>query len=391
LTGKKFVLAIIVISQFFCTSVWFAGNSVVADIVKQLHAPANFLAHLTSAIQFGFITGTFIFAVLAIADRYSPSLVFFTSAVIASVFNLCITIPGLHTGGLLLFRFLTGIFLAGIYPVGMKIAADHFEKGLGRSLGFLVGALVVGTALPHLLRDLTLNISWLYVIYATSALCFCGGLCIFLFVPDGPYRKPRQAFSLFAFAKGFRNNQFRSAAFGYFGHMWELYTFWAFVPVMIAAYNLHYVAALLIVPLWSFIIIGCGSLACVFSGIIAEKYGAKKIAAISLFLSFLCCLLSPLLLLQASKILFLIFLILWGQFVIADSPLFSTLIASNAPGESRGSSLTIVNCIGFSITIASIQFISAMAGKTGPRYLYMLLAIGPLFGLISLGLKTNGK
>jgi MFS family permease len=384
----KYVLPVIVISQFLCTSVWFAGNSVVTDIGRDLHLGGNILPHLTSVIQFGFITGTFIFAVLALADRFSPSLVFFSSSILAALFNTCITIPGLHATEILLFRFMAGIFLAGIYPVGMKIAADHFEKGLGRSLGYLVGALVIGTALPHLLKDISMGISWRYVIYATTVLCLTGGLSVFLFVPDGPYRKTWQVFNIRAFTKGFHNKKFRSAAFGYFGHMWELYTFWAYVPVMIATYNSRYASAGLNIPLWSFIIIGSGCMACIGSGLLSQRSGVKKIATLSLFLSFVCCLVSPLFLFAPSKILLVSFLLLWSLFVIADSPLFSTLIANNAPPESKGSSLTIVNCIGFSITIASIQFTSSMAEKISPQYIYMLLAIGPMFGLISLRYKV---
>ena len=149
----KRILPVIVISQFLSTSVWFAGNAVLPDLVKTLHLPPGYLAHLTSAVQFGFIIGTLLFAIFAIADRFSPSYIFFASALIAALANLVMSIKDLHPGLLLGSRFLTGFFLAGIYPVGMKIASDHFDKGLGRSLGWLVGALVFGTALPHLLAE----------------------------------------------------------------------------------------------------------------------------------------------------------------------------------------------------------------------------------------------
>src|SRR5215203_6720509 len=139
----KRVLPLIVLTQFFCTSLWFAGNAILPDIINYLHLHPGFVAHLTSAVQFGFITGTLVFAILTIADRFPPSLVFCISSIIAALFNLGIIIENINATGLLLFRFATGFFLAGIYPVGMKIASDYYGKALGKSLGFLVGALVL--------------------------------------------------------------------------------------------------------------------------------------------------------------------------------------------------------------------------------------------------------
>ncbi|MEJ7625895.1 MAG: MFS transporter [Ferruginibacter sp.] len=377
------VLPIIVISQFLCTSLWFAGNSILSDIIIDRHLNASFLADITSAIQLGFITGTLLFAIFTISDRFSPSMVFFISAMFAGLFNLGIIINDIHATEILLFRFLTGFFLAGIYPVGMKIAADYYQAGLGRSLGFLVGALVIGTAFPHLLKNFTTGFPWKYVLYATTALSVLGGCSILMFVPNGPYRNPGQKLKLTTFIKGFRNQHFRAASFGYFGHMWELYAFWAFVPVMLSTYNYHYGLALNI-SLWSFLIIASGGLACVFSGILSQYYGTKKIATISLSLSCLCCIVSPLVLLSHSVIILLIFLFVWSVTVIADSPLFSTLVAQSAPAESRGTSLTIVNCIGFSITVISIQIIGLLSNKIDHQYIYLVLAIGPILGLKAL-------
>jgi len=380
----RLILPIIVVSQFFCTSLWFAGNSIISDIAKSLDLDQHFLAHLTSAIQFGFITGTLVFAIFTISDRFSPSLVFFVSSILAGLFNLGISINNIDSTEILLFRFLTGFFLAGIYPVGMKIASDHYQTGLGKSLGFLVGALVIGTAFPHLLKTFLSGFHWKYVLYATTVLSIIGGLSVFLFVPDGPYRKPGQEIKLTAFMNGFRKTNFRSVSFGYFGHMWELYTFWAFVPIMLASYNNHYPEIHLNVSLLSFFIIGSGGLACVLSGLLSQHFGVKKIASLSLLISCLCCILSPLFLFINSSVLFITFLFIWGLSVIADSPLFSTLVAQYAPEDSRGSSLTIVNCIGFSITIVSIQIINLLSDKINAQFIYLLLAIGPIFGLIAL-------
>jgi MFS family permease len=380
----KRILPAIVIAQFLCTSLWFAGNAIITDIARDLQLDASFLAHITSAIQFGFISGTLVFAVFTISDRFSPSYVFFISSILAGLFNLGISINGINASEILLFRFLTGFFLAGIYPVGMKIASDYYQAGLGKSLGFLVGALVIGTALPHLLKNFIMDFPWRYVLYATTGLSLLGGLSIVLFVPDGPYRKYSQKLNMMAFIKGFRQPDFRAASFGYFGHMWELYTFWAFVPVMLTAYTLRYPQTNLNVPLLSFVIIASGGLACVISGIFSHRYGARKLATLALFLSCLCCLASPLFLFAPSATVLIAFLLFWSLVVIADSPLFSTLVAQSAPTESRGTSLTIVNCIGFSITIVSIQFLNVLSGQLNTQYIYMWLAVGPVLGLIAL-------
>ena len=380
----KRILPIIVLSQFFCTSLWFAGNAIIQEIAQDLKLDHHFLGHMTSAIQFGFITGTLSFAILTIADRFSPSKVFFISAMMAALFNLGICINNLDATQVLLFRFLTGFFLAGIYPVGMKIASDYYQAALGKSLGFLVGALVLGTALPHLIKNIIADFPWKYILYSTSTLASLGGLAMILLVPDGPHRKAGQKIHLTAFLDGFANPHFRSVAFGYFGHMWELYTFWAFVPVMLTAYNQLYPSAQLNVSLLSFAIIGVGALACVAGGLLSQSFGAKKVATIALSISCLCCLLSPLFLFTASPTLLIICLFIWGIAVIADSPLFSTLVAKYAPEASRGTSLTIVNCLGFSITIISIQCINGLSDQLPAQYLYMLLAIGPILGLIAL-------
>jgi len=200
-------------------------------------------------------------------------------------------------------------------------------------------------------------------------------------VPDGPHRKPGQVLDLTAFLQVFRNKNFRSAAFGYFGHMWELYAFWAFVPVILATYVQYHSGTSIDIPLWSFLIIGLGGLACVIGGYLSSKFGAKKIATYALVLSGSCCLVSPLVFYQGQVLVLMIFLIFWGLVVIADSPLFSTLVAINAPAESRGTALTIVNCIGFSITIISIQLINLFGNFINPNMIYMFLSVGPILGL----------
>lgn len=383
-SNTKFVLPIIVISQFLCTSLWFAGNAVLPDIIKNFPAELNLLANLTSMVQFGFIAGTLVFAIFAISDIFAPSKVFFVCGIAASIFNLGICLEFSDVNLLLLFRFLTGFMLAGIYPVGMKIASDYFKDGLGKSLGFLVGALVLGTAFPHLLKTFTADFPWKYVIYATSTLSLIGASCVFFLVPNGPFRMAGQKFDFSACLSGFKNINFRSAAFGYFGHMWELYTFWAFLPGILLLYkNTHHLDKLN-VSLFAFLIIASGGLSCMLGGLLSQKFGAKKIATIALSVSGLCCLLSPIFLFADSVYIFFMFLFIWGLAATADSPLFSSLVAKNAPEYLRGTSLTLVNCIGFAITIVSIQLLNILSKEMNSHYLYMVLAIGPILGLWAL-------
>jgi len=383
-SNTKFVLPIIVISQFLCTSLWFAGNAVLPDIIKNFPAELNLLANLTSMVQFGFIAGTLVFAIFAISDIFAPSKVFFVCGIAASIFNLGICLEFSDVNLLLLFRFLTGFMLAGIYPVGMKIASDYFKDGLGKSLGFLVGALVLGTAFPHLLKTFTADFPWKYVIYATSTLSLIGASCVFFLVPNGPFRMAGQKFDFSACLSGFKNINFRSAAFGYFGHMWELYTFWAFLPGILLLYkNTHHLDKLN-VSLFAFLIIASGGLSCMLGGLLSQKFGAKKIATIALSVSGLCCLLSPIFLFADSVYIFFMFLFIWGLAATADSPLFSSLVAKNAPEHLRGTSLTLVNCIGFAITIVSIQLLNILSKEMNSHYLYMVLAIGPILGLWAL-------
>jgi MFS family permease len=376
-TKPTALLPIIVFSQFAGTSLWFAGNAIINDIQP---ASSGGFANITSIVQFGFIAGTLIFSLLTIADRFSASRVFFCSSLIAASANLILIWLAKDISWLMILRFVTGFFLAGIYPVGMKIAAEHFPQKLGNALGFLVGALVFGTAFPHILRSQLQGLNWQSVLLFTSCLAFVGGLLILIFVP----RKISQSKSTFRFNTAFtvfRSANFRAAAFGYFGHMWELYTFWAFVPIILTIFN-DVNHSDINTPIWSFIIIATGGLGCILGGIISQKTGSKKVAFYSLLVSGICCLLCPIIF-HFSKGYFLLILLTWGLTVVSDSPQFSTLVAQSAPAENKGTALTIVTSIGFAITIASIQLIKFISADWKQNSL-LFLFIGPLFGLVSL-------
>lgn len=380
------VLPIIVAAQFLCTTLWFGGNAVLPGLSADLRLPSSALAGISSAVQIGFISGTLVYAILTIADRFAPSIVFLFSAILAAGSNLGVVVAGGYTE-ILVLRFLTGFFLAGIYPVGMKIAADYFDHGLGKALGFLVGALVLGTAFPHLVNSFSAYLEWQLVLLVVSACAIAGGVMMWLLVPPGPYRKQIDKPSLRRFASVNLSAKFRSAALGYFGHMWELYAFWAFLPLFIRSYTTQ-TGVDLPVSFTSFFVIAVGGLACVAGGYLAVKFSAGNTAKLALACSAACCLLSVFAF-SLPPVIFIVFMLAWGCAVVADSPMFSTLVAQNAPAGSKGTALTFVTCIGFLITIFSIGLLGSIAVSMDHRFMFLFLAPGPLLGLLAM--RTSGS
>jgi MFS family permease len=377
------ILPVIVLSQFAGTSLWFAGNAVIPDLQHRYGLPSDALGSITSAVQLGFIVGTLAFAILAIADRYSPRRIFLLCALVGGGLNAVTCLFGAHLWTLLALRFATGICLAGIYPIGMKIASGWFDRDLGRALGFLVGSLVLGTALPHLIRALGHDLPWEGVMLSVSIIAALGGALMYALVPDGPHLKVGARFNPAAFAAIFRSPEFRASSFGYFGHMWELYAFWAFVPAFLAISAGGLAAAPRSISFWAFAIIGAGTLGCIAGGLLSLRFGSARVAFLQLATSGVCCLLSPLAVGLPYPLL-LAFLLIWGVVVVGDSPQFSALNARYAPPELVGSALTIVNSIGFAITILPIQLLGNAIGTNWAQYMFLLLLPGPVLGLMAL-------
>src|SRR4051794_10792242 len=343
--GARAVLPIIIVSQFAGTSLWFAPNAVLAELQRDWQLSAAALGGLTSAVQLGFIFGTLAFAFFVVSDRFSPRIVFFLCSLIGAAANAAVFLLPKAFWPLALSRLLTGFFLAGIYPVGMKIAAGWYQRGLGNAIGLLVGALVLGTAFPHLLKSIGHDLPWQSVVLGVSLLAACGGAAM-LALPDAPHLS-KTTFDPRALAAIFGERRFRASAFGYFGHMWELYAFWAFVPLALAA---HAAAAnvSLNVSMWSFCVIAAGFFGCAGGGLVSLRTGSTRVAFAQLLTSGICCVISPLAFFAPTPV-FLLFMIVWGITVVGDSPQFSALNAQNAPPELVGSALTIANCIGFAI------------------------------------------
>lgn len=372
-------LPLIVFSQFAGTSLWFAGNAVIADVIAQLDLPADALTRIVTAVQLGFIIGTIVFALLTLADRFSPSKIFFLCSLLGATTNASMLVAG-GMPLVMASRFTTGFFLAGIYPIGMKIASDYHKEGLGKAMGYLLGALVLGTAFPHLLHAIGARYNWHYVIVAVSCFAIVGGLLILLLVPDGPHRVRAPEPDMKLVFKLFKNSNYRAVAFGYFGHMWELYTFWALVPGILVYYSQLHPAVQFNVPLMSFCIIATGCFGCIAGGYISQQKGSAFTAFAALSVSCLCCLLAYFAF-HAPVYVFISVLLVWGLSVIADSPQFSTLVAQSVSVHEKGTALLITNALGFSLTIVSIQVITRITAMLGEDGVYFVLAMGPLLGL----------
>jgi MFS family permease len=375
------ILPVLVLSQLAGTSVWFAGNAVLGDLQREWSLTPGQVGLLFAAVNLGFIAGTLAYAMGLIADRFSPRLVFFASCMLAA---LCNVLPLIVDGGfatMVASRLAVGFFLAGVYPVGMKIAGSWYRQGLGSALGFLVGALVAGTALPHLVRALGAGGSWQAVLTAVSLIASLGGLALLLLVPDGPNLKRGGRIHPSALWVIWRDPKVRASALGYFGHMWELYAMLVAVPAIITAYLGTGLTPE--VSLASFFVIAIGAVACVLGGLVGLRVGGARVAVGFLATSGACCLLAPLML-QAPAWLFWTWLLVWGATVTSDSPQFSALTAVNSPPEIVGSVLTLVNCIGFMVSAATIQATTLLLAVWPAGAVLALLAIGPLFGVIAM-------
>jgi MFS family permease len=373
------VLPVIVLAQFAGTSLWFAVNAVMPDLQRELGWPGRAVGTLTSAVQLGFIAGTLVFALLAVADRFSARRVFLFCSLAGAGATLAAWLSVQQFEAFVVWRALTGFFLAGIYPVGMKIAAQWYARGLGAALGLLVGALVLGTASPHALRALGTALPWPSVMLGVAALAAAGGVLLYRLVPEPPHAPARASgLQWRALAAVWTDPRLRASAFGYFGHMWELYTLWVLVPALVATRLSGAVMS------WAaFAVIGAGFVGCAGGGWLAQRIGSARVAGAQLAASGLCCLAAPWTMAAPAPV-FAAWLALWGVTVVGDSPQFSALTASNAPPAAVGSVLTLVNCIGFAISIVSIELFVMLAERHALVSLLPWLGLGPAFGLIAL-------
>ncbi|MEZ7848352.1 MAG: MFS transporter [Polaromonas sp.] len=377
--APRHVLPVLVLAQFTGTSLWFAVNAVMPDLQHEVGWPASAVGRLTSALQLGFIAGTLVFALLAIADRFSPRRVFLLCSLAGALCTVGAWWMVRELSALWMWRAATGFFLAGIYPVGMKIASQWFPQGLGAALGWLIGALVLGTASAHGLRGLSGELPWPSVMLGVAALAATGGVMLFVLLPEAPASPARTSVLEWrALAAMWTDWRVRASVLGYFGHMWELYTLWVLVPLILAN-RLNGMALS-----WAaFAVVGSGALGCVGGGWLARRWGSARVATGQLAVSGLCCALAPWLI-DASVGWFAVWLLVWGISVAGDSPQFSALTASNAPSQAVGSVLTLTNSIGFAISIVSIELFTTLAQHHALGSLLPWLGLGPLLGVLAM-------
>lgn len=374
------ILPALVLAQLAGTSTWFAVNAVMPSLQGEFGWPASAVGTLTSAVQLGFILGALVLALLSIADRFSARRVFLAASIAQALCTVVAVAAAESFTALCVWRFLTGFLLAGIYPVGMKIAAQWFPRGLGNALGLLIGALVLGSAFPHALRGAAVDWPWQYVFYAVAAIAAAAGLFLVAMIPEPQGQAPRpsglQFRALWAVAG---NRRVRASVLGYFGHMWELYTLWVLMPMILATRLSDPV-----VMSWSaFVALGMGAAGCAVGGWIATRLGSAPVAGAMLVVSGLCCFVAPWAL-DAPLVLFGAWLLIWGFSISGDSPQFSALTARNSPAALVGSVLTLTNSIGFFISILSIQLFVWLAQSYPLASLLPWMGVGPVLGLWAL-------
>jgi MFS family permease len=332
------------------------------------------------SVQAGFVIGALISSLLNLSDLIPAPRLMAASAVLASLSNLLIPLFATGLALALILRVLTGIFVAGVYPVGMKIVTTWTQKDRGLGIGLLVGALAIGSASPHLLNAFGGVWDWKQVMVWASALAGLGGLIAFLFIREGPYKKPSPKFNWKYAGEVFRQRELLLANAGYLGHMWELYAMWAWIAVFLAASfqvtglsNAWASAA-------AFAVIGMGGLGSLLAGQWADRVGRTTVTILSLILSGACSLTAGLLF-GRNPILLTIVCLVWGFAIVADSAQFSAAISELCRAEYTGTALTLQTSLGFLLTLVTIRMIPALQSNVGWTWAFAFLAIGPALGI----------
>ena len=369
----------IAFAQFLGCSLWFSVNGVSSALVVHWDLEVSDIGLLTGAVQAGFISGTLGLAVSNLADRFRPSLIFLSASLLGGLANLLFAYQASGLGEGLLYRFIVGVCLAGIYPIGMKLIVSWSPRLPGVGLGLVVGMLTLGTASPHLFNGLSWSPDWRLTLTFVSGLALIGGMLV-VSIGEGPFGvKQTGPIQWGAVFKSFQIPRFRASACGYFGHMWELYAFWTLVPWLLASVMTE--ASALEISMWSFVVIGIGLFGAVWGGLMSRRWGSGCVAFVSLAVSGSICVLYPFL--EDQQWATIGVLMVWGFFVIADSAQFSAISSKSCPPDMVGSALSIQNCLGFLISIVSIVLLTDWADALGTHVVWLLVP-GPILGLIAM-------
>ena len=380
--GRWRALALLAGAELLGMSPWFSAAAVVPAISVEWRLSSGGAAWLTLAVQLGFVAGTLVSAIGNLPDVFRTRRFIAACAFLAAASNALFAVA---TRGLPLalgLRFATGFFLAGVYPPAMKVLATWFRRGRGMALGVLIASLTLGKAVPYLVNAVGTG-RWRTDVLWISILAAAGGLVVLLFVGDGPYATPVAPFDPRQMGRVFANRGVRLAAFGYFGHMWELYAMWTWAPIMIRESFEKTGAPASLANFAGFLVIGAGAIGCVGAGLVADRVGRTLVTSWAMGVSGACCLVAGFLF-GASPALLLAVAIVWGASVVADSAQFSAAVTELSDPLYIGTALTVQTCAGFLLTNVSIALVSYLSGAVGWGLAFAALAPGPVFGVISM-------
>jgi MFS family permease len=374
------MLAALAVAEFFGMTLWFSATAVTPVLVDEFALSAERAAWLTMAVQAGFVAGTLASAITNLADVLNARVLLFLGAVTGAVSNAAVLWA--PSGDVVIgLRFLTGVSLACVYPPGMKLAAGWFRDRRGLALGVVIGALTLGKAFPHLLTAIY-GAAWREPMLLASALAVLGGLVVLIVVRDGPYVAATAPFDAHAVRRIFQSRGARMATLGYLGHMWELYAMWTWIAVLAtASFTAAGVAnAAATGSVAAFVTIGSGTAGCLLAGWFGDRIGRAQVAMLAMAVSAVCAVLTVVVY-GASPAWFFALAVVWGFAVVADSAQFSALVSEYSPREHVGTALTLQTCLGFLLTIVTIEALPRFAGAVGWRWASLLLVPGTVLGI----------